>query len=204
MDNLGIVFMAGQYVTHLLVESLPVDMCFHNLHHTINVVKGARKISKGAGLSQKEKEVLLLAAWFHDTGFIEVYQGHEEASTRIAEDYLQRKGYPQKRINLVKQCILATKMPQDPKDLLSRIICDADLYHLALPEYMNLQRLLFEEWKKVLGKKTTYIEWVADNHEFISSHKYWSSYGRKHLEPKKAKNVERSKSIEKYVLANYE
>ena len=50
-------------------------------------------------------------------------------------------------------CIAATKMPQKPEGVLQQIICDADLFHLSLPEYIYLQKLLLEEcqWDEMRG-----------------------------------------------------
>ena len=42
------------------------------------VAKAVRLMSSEMQLTDEEKEILELAAWFHDTGFTRVYMGHEK------------------------------------------------------------------------------------------------------------------------------
>lgn len=151
----SLVFLAGRYVTQRLIKELSPDLLFHNLNHTMNVVRGIREITKYIKVNRAQKEILLLAGWFHDTGLIYCYKGHEQVSQRLASDFLTLHHYPVKKIEAVVSCIHATQMPQAPTTLLEQIICDADLYHLSLPEYGHLQQLLLEEWRRVLKKQCT-------------------------------------------------
>ena len=59
-------------------------------------------------------EMILSAAWLHDTGFVQTIEGHEAASLEIAEEFLSGEGYDRHKIEMVKACILTTKMPQSP------------------------------------------------------------------------------------------
>ena len=45
---------------------------YHNLNHVQNVVKQVKEIGKESGISKKELEDLVIAAWFHDLGYLEV------------------------------------------------------------------------------------------------------------------------------------
>lgn len=188
-ESYSIVFITGKYVSHILTKHLSSDLLFHNLHHTINVVRGVRDISRNVKLTEDEKEILLLAAWFHDTGHIKTYEGHELESQKIAQQFLENENYPSKKITKILKCIAATKMPQAPQDILEQVICDADLYHLSLPEYPHIQHLLREEWNRVLNKKYTDEEWKKVNFEFLNSHQYFTSYGKNALQKYKSINV---------------
>jgi len=187
----SIVFLAGRHVTRRLIKELPSDLLFHNLHHTMNVVRGVREIIKYEKVDKVQQEILFLAAWFHDTGFIHCYQGHEQESQHLATAFLEQQNYPLEKIALVVACIQATKMPQAPANLLEQIICDADLYHLSLPEYYHLQKLLLEEWKRVFKKTYTDQEWAKENCVFLQHHHYWTAYGRTVLRDRKALNLEK-------------
>lgn len=181
----GIVYRAGSYVVRLLRKELPADRVFHNVHHTINVVQGVVDIGREEGVSPEGLEVLMLAAWWHDTGHVDTYAGHEERSIERATGWLRRQQYPEDRIAEVVRCIRATTMPQQPADELERVICDADLYHLSFPTYDHYQELLREEWKQLLGIEMTDDAWRASNDAFLRNHRYWTGYGRERLEGRK-------------------
>lgn len=181
----NIVCRAGSYVVRLLREQLSGDRVFHNVHHTINVVQGVVDIGRAEGLKPQDIEVLMLAAWFHDTGHVDTYAGHEERSIELASGWLRGQQYGENRIAEVVRCIRATKMPQQPTDELERVMCDADLYHLSFPTYDHYQELLREEWKMLLGIEMTDLEWQERNDAFLSRHHYWTRYGRERLEGRK-------------------
>ena len=74
-----------KHCTKLLLESKCTKLPFHNLVHTQEVVSHVKLISKELGLTVEETEPILIAAWFHDTGHSEAYQGHEDVSKRLAK-----------------------------------------------------------------------------------------------------------------------
>ena len=75
--------------------------------------------------------LLQLATWFHDTGYSEGPEEHEERSCVNAENFLKGK-IPDADLEIVKGCIRSTKVPQRPTSILEQIICDADLSHLGM------------------------------------------------------------------------
>ncbi len=66
----------------------------------------------------------------------------------LAKGFLVSKHYPEETIATVINCILATRMPQTPGTKLERILCDADLIHLAEGTYPQSQDLLREAWRR--------------------------------------------------------
>lgn len=182
----SLLYRAGRYVTQLLIRELPKDRVFHNLHHTINVVQGARKIGRAEGLGDVDLEIVLLAAWFHDTGHIRVYAGHEAESMKIAEAWLKREQYPTDRIPRVLRCIEVTTMPQRPETTVEKVICDADLYHLSFNTYDHYQEMLREEWRRELGVEVSDEDWDKQNTDFLTSHRYFTEYGKEVLECQKS------------------
>ena len=187
-SNRSITFNAGRHIAQLFFDRLPKNLLFHNFHHTINVIRGVKEISKHMNLSSPEKEIVLLAAWFHDSGYIVKYIGHEVESQKLAKNWLESQGYPSERTKLVLGCIGATKMPQNPNGLLQEVICDADLYHLSLEEYCQIQFQLKEEINLVFDKVYTDESWMDENLSFIQNHKYFTSYGKEVLEMRKQEN----------------
>ncbi|MCK5104320.1 MAG: HD domain-containing protein, partial [Cyclobacteriaceae bacterium] len=109
----NIIEKAEKAVTDILL-TLPETMVYHNLNHTWEVVKAADKIGNYANLTEEEKEILMLSAWFHDTGFKFNYDNHEEKSIEIAQEFLEQNNFPAERTEKVISCIISTKIDQKP------------------------------------------------------------------------------------------
>ena len=71
--------------------------------------------------------LLKVAVLYHDLGFTRVYKNHEEVGIEIAQAGITRVRFYRKEIDIIAGMIMATKIPQNPKTQLERIIADADL-----------------------------------------------------------------------------
>jgi hypothetical protein len=72
--------------------------------------------------------------------------------------------------------------------LLEKVICDADMYHLSAANFQDMSNRLRAEWAS-MGKIFTHTEWVENNQSFLKRHRYWTSYGKKVLLPRKNQNM---------------
>ena len=138
-------------------------------------------------------EILLLAAWFHDTGLIYTYTGHEEKSIEIFNGFINQNRLPAEKIERVANLIRATKIPRNPTDLLEKIICDADLSHIGQKGFQKRVKLLRQEWENMLGKKFSDIEWMNSNIDFLTNNKFNTNYAKQVFEEQKQKNLEKLK-----------
>ena len=118
------------YVLSLLTTRTRVENFYHDVTHTNEVVQSAIEIGIGEKLSEDELEMVQIAAWFHDVGYIEKTDGHEEVGIQYARKFLTGEQYPTNKIEIISGCILATRVPQKPINKLEKILCDADLFHL--------------------------------------------------------------------------
>jgi predicted metal-dependent HD superfamily phosphohydrolase len=143
---------ASKYIIELFKSKLPKELTFHNLSHTKDVVKAVRLIGHRSGISREEDQLLRVAAWFHDSGYIKGYANHEAESIAIAETFLAQQLCSKAQIDQIKDLIAATRVPQRPQNLLSCIICDADLFHLSKRNYKKYERRLRKEWELCLGE----------------------------------------------------
>ena len=202
-EQSGILQRASQYIFELFKDKLPEHLVYHNFSHTESVAAAARKLAKGMELGEDAIEIVTLAGWFHDAGFIEVYKGHEDVSKRIAEEYLRSEGVEQEKIEYVLGCIEATRMPQSPKNLLEEILCDADMSALGKKTSFERSQLLRIEWEKALGKTMTDEEWLRQDLNFLTSHKYFTRYAQEIYDQRKLENIrERDKQLRKLIKAN--
>ncbi|UZR99860.1 HD domain-containing protein [Chondrinema litorale] len=180
--------------TSSLLEKLN-DLPFHNIHHTRAVISHVKEICDRLSVSAKDGESVLIAAWFHDVGYITSHKNHEEISSRMAEDFLVKEGLYIEQIEVIKNCILSTRLPQKPKLLNEKILCDADLYHLSSLDYFFWQQLLRREWEICYAKKYSDLNWHKLNREFLSNHSYHTEYGKKILLPRVKDNLAKTERL---------
>ncbi|MFC0512771.1 hypothetical protein ACFFGT_01130 [Mucilaginibacter angelicae] len=190
MPAVSIVKRAAAYVTSLMEENLPPTMYFHNLGHTQRVANAVIEIAAHSKLKKQELTILTVAAWFHDTGYLYHYKGHEDTSMIIAGTFLMQHHYNNDFIQQVWDCIEATKVPQSPKNLIQQIICDADMQHFASPDYLKCAHNLKQEWEVHLNKQCSDEEWHKVNLNLLQQHQYFTEYGKTILQAGKEKNIE--------------
>lgn len=192
MTNQLLLQNAEQFVRDLYA---PIDKevyAYHNISHTEGVVNASVEMGDHYQLPEEDRLALLLAAWFHDTGYIKgIPENHELEGQRIATAYLQRKEVPDSLIEKVTGCIAATKIPQLPKSLIEQIICDADLYHLGTDDFINDNKSLRRELIAISGEEISKKEWRRKNIEFLQQHQYFTDYARVKLEPIKQQHLQR-------------
>ncbi|MDO6471059.1 Pycsar system effector family protein [Maribacter sp. 1_MG-2023] len=179
-----------QFVVELLTTRLDKKFLYHNLRHTQRVVKSTKQLLDSCSLSDKDKELLEIVAWFHDTGFTNGINEHEESSCEIADKFLTKQGYSKDGIEKIKSCIRATKWDAKPHNLMEEIIRDADCSHFAQSSYLETSDLLREELKLFGVKNYSQKEWLELNIQlFRTDHHYYTDYAKEHWIEKKDKNL---------------
>ena len=180
-----------QYISSLLTTELSENCVFHTIKHTLDVVSNAEIIGRYCKLDENSLNVLRMCALFHDVGYVDAYDDHELFSAERARTYLQSKNIDPEIIDQVERAILSTKTPQNPKDQISRILCDADLMNMTFDDYFEQIDLMRKEWEKVGKAKLNRHEFHISSLEFFQSHEYHSKYGKKVLQPKKEQTEEK-------------
>jgi len=190
MEN--IVHKAEQYVTNLLSDQLGEDYLYHNLRHTERVVANVEEIVGAVDVTDKQQENILLAAWFHDTGYINGANNHEEKSCEFARVFLEKENRPTAEIQEICTLILATKRTHEPTTELEKIIRDADSGHLAKKDFRSISEMLRQELRKTDRKTYSPTEWRAMNIEmFRSEHRFYTEYAKENWLEEKDKNLRR-------------
>ncbi len=179
------------YVQQLLTEELPSTCLYHNLTHTKRVFKSTKEIIDGSGLNAEESEILLLAALFHDVGYISGSEDHEAKSVELAADFLSKNGATPEQIEAVGKCIMATKFDAVPETQLEKIIRDADASHFAKDYFQEASEFLRLEWKMQGAADYSKRKWLTENIELLKNkHQYFSDYAITHWNPKKEENLQ--------------
>ena len=188
-----------EFVQNYFAEHLNPNRIYHNLYHTQNVVELALQIANHYKLDSKSLFIIEAASWFHDIGYTEDPAHHEKKGTQIAEKFLKELSVADDSIKSIKGCIIATRLPQQPKTLLERIICDADMYHLGLDDFGAKSKLVRKEMELINRQKIHKVEWKQKNIELLQNHRFKTDYAQQLLSDQQKKNLEKllNKSIKK-------
>lgn len=156
-----------------LEKELDPKLGYHNISHTLDVLKQAEIIAEKENVKD-EHELLLLktAAVFHDSGFLYLYKNHEEKGCEIATEALKNI-FSEEDIKKVCGMIMATKIPQTPHNLLEQIICDADLDYLGRNDFEPISKNLYKEFItfKIIPEDCI---WDHIQISFFESHHYFT------------------------------
>lgn len=187
---------AKKLVTFNLTNELSEKCLFHTIAHTIEVLNNAEIIGRFSKLKENDLNILRMSALFHDVGYIDAYDGHEFFSASRAKVFLKSKNVDKESINQIEAAILSTRVPQSPRDEVSRILCDSDLMYLTFDNYLEQIELMRKEWEKVGKAKLNKHQFRLKSLEFSQSHQYHTEYGKKVLQPKKERNEIKIKNLE--------
>ncbi|TCO10913.1 class 3 adenylate cyclase [Natronoflexus pectinivorans] len=177
-----------------LENELPVDICYHNVKHTIDVVTQVEIIGRGEGVSEEELLLLKTAALMHDTGFLITYENHEQISIELCNDILPRFDYNPDQIERIIQLINVTRPKTKPANKLESIMKDADLDYLGRTDFLNLSENLFKELNRYNGRMSIQ-EWNKKQFDFISKHRYYTETARNMRQVNKDKQLTKLKQI---------
>jgi len=183
-----------EFILERLRTALPGALSYHNVDHTLDVLHAAKVLADSELVDQPEKELLLTAALFHDTGFLKGRDEHEAASCEFARKYLPAYGYHPDEVEQICNIIMATRLPQSPESKLAEILCDADLDYLGRGDFFFLSQKLFTELLSE-GLVKDEEEWNLQQAEFMGNHRYFTksaihlrtSLQQQHVEQIKAK-----------------
>ncbi|NDK56803.1 Pycsar system effector family protein [Pontibacter fetidus] len=169
MENNSIVKQAGEFVFKLFKNQLSKKLVYHNYRHTFETVNEARDLGEQQHLPSDELQDLLLAAWFHDTGYVNTYEDHEAESIRFAREWLEQQNYPAERIERIATLIAATKHGVEPETLLQELLVDADMSNIGKDSFFSTAELLRVEWEIFRDKSFSDREWAQFQMDFLLS-----------------------------------
>ncbi len=185
---------AANYILERMKTELDPSLYYHNVPHVLDVVGAAEMIGKSENISDADMELLRVAALFHDAGFMIQADNHEMLSCDIAKDFLPVAGYNDHEIAAICDIILATRVPQNPKSLLEKIICDADLDYLGRDDFFITGNNIFMEFRhRNLVKDLR--EWNELQVKFLTSHNYFTQTSIRLRNAKKEEHLQKIKQV---------
>ena len=181
------------FIIDKLQTALPSYLTYHTATHTEAVINAVEELASDENITGDQLTLLKTAALFHDTGFLQHHDHHEELSCQIARKYLPDFDYSETQIDQICRMIMATRAPQAPADHLAELLCDADLYYLGTPGYPQVAEKLYRELKKT-NTVNNEGEWLIRQISFLSSHRYFTKTAQQKLNEQKQVTLARLQS----------
>jgi HD superfamily phosphodiesterase len=172
------------FVKELINNSVAASYPYHNFNHTLYVYEKAIEIARHEKCSAADLRLLKAAALWHDTGYINIYYGHEEESCVLAKKHLPEYNFSKDEIYVICGMIMATKIPQTPHNLLEEIIADADLEYLGTDEAEKQAQWLFEELR-ILNPYLHEELWNRTQVFFLDHHHFFTKFCKQTKDPVK-------------------
>lgn len=178
----------------VLTSNLPQNLYYHTVDHAFDVLNVCNEYIRREKIDKYKAKLLRIGALLHDIGYTISNINHEDRSVEIAKKYMIEYGFSKEDIEVVKGLILATRMPQTPKNYLEKNICDADLDYLGRNEFYTKSNLLFKELKYFSNIKNI-DEWNKYQIKFLETHKYHTKFAQKNRQPQKEKRIKELKLL---------
>ena len=187
--------IVDQYIRELFRDELPDGIKFHDANHTLHPARGvvavANRIATSETISEHDRELVIAAAYFHDTGYIREYDKNEPIAARMAGRILKLIGYKPNEIKKIQKMILSTDLDREPKTHLEKILCDADLDNLGREDFFILDGKL-REGRGARGLDVSDdAKWYRGTLAIMKKHQYYTESQKKLREKGKKKNIKK-------------
>ena len=187
--------IVDEYIRKLFREELPNGIKYHDANHTLHPTKGvvaaANRIALSEKISETNRELVIAAAYFHDTGYIRQFGKNEPIAARMAGRILKLIGYKPGEIKKIQQMILATDLECRPKSHIEKILCDADLDHFGRDDFFKMDGKL-REGRRVRGVDVgDDLKWYQGTLKILETHDYYTESQKKLRDKKKQKNLQK-------------
>lgn len=178
-------------VLHRLAQRLPDDLSFHTFEHTAEVVAFSTMFAKADNRSEREIELVRIAATFHDVGFLVDRLMHEELGAELASALMLSLGtFSQEECEMVRLMILDTQVVSESgwcfdklRTPLSQYLCDADVANFGRDTYLAKLELVRLETSSARDT-SFYLNALA----MLDAHHWHSAYAKQHLQAIKESN----------------
>jgi len=188
-------YAAQRYAFRRIETELDSYIYYHNILHTRDEILPAVELfAEFSGINQEFLLLLRTAAVFHDIGFITSCEEHEIAGVEITKNALPEFGYLPYQITAITGMIMATRIPQSPKNLLEELLADADLAVLGNDDFCERNLLLRAE-RQASGNYTCEEEWYQEQLQFLETHKYFTEAARFYKNAGKKRNINKLKAL---------
>ena len=171
-----------QYIQQPLISNmlsrmdleLDKSLTYHCYAHTLDVMKQALALAEIDDLSEHERLLLMIAAAFHDAGFLLQRPKNEPIGAEMArEAMLASNEFSVEEQEIVWQMIMDTQLnaegpAQTARTHLSPWLLDADLANLGRDDFWHQTTLLSEEMRIPVEEMLPLTRTLMSRHGWLS------------------------------------
>lgn len=158
-----------------LARELRPELCFHDVFHSEDVFAEAVDFAFEEGCSERELELIGIAAAYHDLGYLTRREKHEQLSAARAEEAMRASSqYSEEEVQVVLKMILDTELYPTPEDeaqkvttSLSKYLLDADLSNFGRADFFDRLECLRAEQNDELQPLLKRTLTVFGDHEWL-------------------------------------
>ena len=185
---------ARDYIMQKLKSELHPFYYYHSVEHTEDVHRAVVFLSEKERLTKQEQLLLETAAFYHDSGILITYIGHEKESVRIVRETLPSFGYSDSDIETIGDIIMATNIDARVDTISKKILFDADLDYLGRPDYFIIAQRLRLEWN-IFGEQFSLKNWYISQVKFLENHIYLTDSAYQMRNKGKQENLKQIKEL---------
>lgn len=190
----NILSAASQQVLNTSNQQYDTRFLYHSYERTVGIVTMAEEIAAESSISDTSLEIVLLAAWFHETGyFVDVTEAIPK-SMDSARDFLSKEGYPKDKLQKVLACINATGDTVNPITIEEQILNDSIAAYTCGENFELHRPLLRLEWELMQNRHLTSFEWQQLQMQTLLQARFYTPYGKLNYAPQVATNIQNQKS----------
>jgi uncharacterized protein len=185
---------ARDFIINKLKNELAPYYYYHNVLHTEDVHEAVVRLAESEQISGHDLILVETAAYFHDSGILIKYIGHEEESVKIVKEVLPAFGYSDPEIGIINGMILSTYINGHVDTLAKKVLCDADLDYLGRPDYFLIAQRLRLEWSS-LGEPISLKNWYISQVKYFEQHTYFTQSAIRLRNKGKEENLSQIKEL---------
>jgi len=189
MNQKALFAKADTFVYEYLRENLPQEFVFHDYDHAQEVAEVARELAEKADLPAEDAFCLVIAAWFHDTGYTEGAEGHEGRSAQLASQFLRQHKASEATVETVRKLILATHADHTPGNFLECLLHDANKAYLGRKRFERRANLLRLEKEYAHGQSYSLLDWQKHLLDVQMNMQFYSRQAHEAFSKRQNKNM---------------
>jgi len=174
---------AREHVLHLWNEQHDARLVFHNFASAAGVAGLVAELADAGSLQATTAEIALLAAWFHNVGYLYDTARPVDAGTIRAEFFLVEQGCEPEKIQQVRRCIAAALADNRPETLEARVLSDALRAYDWVENFDTRVPLLRLERELQSGHPVSAAEWEHYVDEQLRKCIFFTASAKIHYEP---------------------
>lgn len=188
---MDIINKAEDYIKDLYATQAHELLLFHNLAYTNHVVKSANKILLNENLDSKQTEMVLIAAWFINIGFLFDFVEHRKQSIKKTNCFLAEINYPPNKTKVITTAIEKVLKNEKSDKKIEKILADANNSIFSSDVFLLWVKYHRQERNYFVKPKITKRSFWQHTHNLLNEHYFNTKSALNLYQAGKSENIEK-------------